>query len=287
MKPEIIKADSLGFCMGVRRAIEGINTAANRHGGIETLGALVHNQQVLRQLSERGGKIVDDAADLTGDTVVISAHGVSPLVIDSITKRGIAVIDTTCPFVKRAQTAARKLAEAGFFTLVFGDGAHPEVKGILGWAGGAGLATTQAADVQKLVEISLKLGILSQTTQIPSAFNAFVKDVVDIALRRDTEVRIIDTLCHDIRRRQADTLTMAEKCDLVLVIGGRNSANTRHLYELCSMVAETHLIETAAEIDPLWLTGRRCIGVTAGASTDDQTIDQVVVSLGNLTESAG
>jgi 4-hydroxy-3-methylbut-2-enyl diphosphate reductase len=287
LKPQIIKADSLGFCMGVRRAIEGINSAACRRGGIETLGALVHNQQVLRQLSERGVKIVEDAADLTGDTVVISAHGVSPLVIDGIAKRGIAVIDTTCPFVKRAQTAARKLAEAGFFTLVFGDVGHPEVKGILGWAGGAGLATTRACDVQALNEVPLKLGILSQTTQIPDAFNIFVKDVLDIALRRDAEVRIIDTLCHDIRRRQADTLTMANQCDLVLVIGGRNSANTRHLYDLCSTVAETHLIETAAEIDPLWLAGRRCIGVTAGASTDDQTIDQVVVRLETLAETAG
>ena len=287
LKPEIIKADSLGFCMGVRRAIEGINTVASRRGGIETLGALVHNQQVLRQLAERGVIIVDDAADLTGDTVVISAHGVSPQVMHDIASRGISVIDTTCPFVKRAQTAARKLAQAGFYTLVFGDVKHPEVKGILGWAEGKGLATTQVSELEHLAEIPLKLGILSQTTQITAAFNAFVKDVVDIALRQDGEIRIIDTLCHDIRRRQADTLTMARKSDLVLVIGGRNSANTRHLYELCSTVSKTYLIETAAEIEPIWLAGRRCVGVTAGASTDDQTIDQVVARLETLAETDG
>jgi 4-hydroxy-3-methylbut-2-enyl diphosphate reductase len=131
-----------------------------------------------------------------------------------------------------------------------------------------------------------RLGIVSQTTQIPSAFAAFVKDVIDLALMKDAEIRIIDTLCHDIRRRQSDTLKMARSSDLVLVIGGRNSANTRHLFDLCSTVAATRLIETAAEIDPGWLTGKERIGVTAGASTDDETIDEVMAQLASLTEAA-
>jgi 4-hydroxy-3-methylbut-2-enyl diphosphate reductase len=248
MKPEISKAESLGFCLGVRRAIDSITIAAGERGGVETLGALVHNQQVLKKLSSIGVNIVNDPAQIKGDTVVISAHGVSPRVMEDIKERGINVIDTTCPFVKRAQVAARKLAEAGFYTLVFGDVAHPEVKGILGWAQGQGMATMDAADLKKLDALPQRLGILSQTTQIPLAFAAFVKDVIDLALMKDAEIRIIDTLCHDIRRRQSDTLKMARSSDLVLVIGGRNSANTRHLFDLCSTVAATRLIETAAEV---------------------------------------
>jgi 4-hydroxy-3-methylbut-2-enyl diphosphate reductase len=286
MKPQISKAASLGFCMGVRRAIDSITAVAGERGGVETLGALVHNQQVLKKLSSIGVNIVNESSKIKGDTVVISAHGVSPQVMQDIKEHGIHVIDTTCPFVKRAQVAARKLAQAGFYTLVFGDVAHPEVKGILGWTQGQGMATLEARDLKKLDTLPQRLGILSQTTQIPSAFGAFVKDVIDMALLKDAEIRIIDTLCHDIRRRQSDTLKMAKSSDLVLVIGGRNSANTRHLFDLCSTVAETRLIETAAEIDPGWLTGKEHIGVTAGASTDDETIDEVMAQLARLTGSA-
>jgi 4-hydroxy-3-methylbut-2-enyl diphosphate reductase len=243
----------------------------------------VHNQQVLGKLAGHGVRIIDDAADICGDTVVISAHGVGPHVTKELESRGINVIDTTCAFVKRAQVAARRLSNAGFYTIVYGDGKHPEVKGILGWADGNGIATLDAAMLQNLPSLPHKLGLLSQTTQIPEAFTAFVKEVVDIALVKDAEVHIIDTLCHDIRLRQADTLKMAEGSDIVLVIGGRNSANTKHLFELCAKVADVYQIETAADINPEWLRDRNKIGVTAGASTDDATIDEVMARLNALT----
>ena len=283
MPTRIKKASNIGFCMGVRRAIDIITDVADKQGGVETLGALVHNQQVLKKLAGHGVRIVNDVSDIKGKTVVISAHGVGPRVTDEIEFRGLTAIDTTCPFVKRAQVAARKLADAGFYTVVFGDVDHPEVKGILGWADGKGMATLDARDLGKLEELPRKLGLLSQTTQIPAAFSRFVKDVLDIALVKDAEIRIIDTLCHDIRRRQADTLKMARDSDIVFVIGGRNSANTKHLFELCSTVADTRLIETAAEINPAWLKNRQKIGVTAGASTDDETIDDVMVRLRDVT----
>jgi 4-hydroxy-3-methylbut-2-enyl diphosphate reductase len=284
MPVKIKKASNIGFCMGVRRAIDIITDVAEKQGGVETLGALVHNQQVLGKLAERGVRIVDDIHDVKGDTLVISAHGVSPRVTAEIKTRGLTVTDTTCPFVKRAQVAAKKLADAGFYTVVFGDVNHPEVKGILGWAEGKGMATLDASGLERLPEIPKKLGLLSQTTQIPAAFSLFVKDVLDLALVKDAEIRIIDTLCHDIRRRQADTLKMARGSDVVFVIGGRNSANTQHLFELCSTVADTHQIETAKDIKPAWLKGKTKIGVTAGASTDDETIDEVMAKLERLTE---
>ena len=124
-------------------------------------------------------------------------------------------------------------------------------------------------------QVPRRLGILSQTTQIPAHFNEFVKKLIDVALSRDSEIRIIDTICHDIRERQAAALNLAEKVDLMLVVGGRHSANTNLLAELCAEVTETHVVETAEEIIPSWLRGKNRIGITAGASTDEQTVNEV------------
>ena len=283
MLPEIRRAAHIGFCMGVRRAVDTVIQVTQQYGGVETLGALVHNQQVLSKLTGYGVRIIEDSAEIQGDTVVISAHGVGPQVTAELELRGLNVIDTTCAFVKRAQLAARRLSKAGFFTVVYGDGMHPEVKGILGWADGKGIATLDVAALRNMPDLSRKLGLLSQTTQIPGAFTAFVKEVLDIALIKDAEVHIIDTLCHDIRRRQADTLEMAKRSDVVFVIGGRNSANTKHLFELCAIEADIHQIEIAADINPDWLYGKKNIGVTAGASTDDATIDEVMARLRAIT----
>ena len=279
MTLEIKKAADIGFCLGVRRAIDILEPVARKRGGVETLGAVVHNQQVLHRLEALGVRVVRSVDDIIGDTVVISSHGVGPEVEEEIRARQINIIDTTCPFVKRAQVAARRLAESGFFTVVYGDNGHPEVRSVLGWAGGKGMATMNAEDIIRLNELPRRLGVLSQTTQIPARFADFTKRLIDLALVKDSELRIIDTICHDIRRRQASALTVARDSDLVLVIGGSTSANTRHLVELCSTVTKTYLVETADEIKPAWLKGQRRVGVTAGASTDEQTINEVLKRL--------
>jgi len=279
---QLLTASNMGFCQGVRRAIERVTQVARRETGVETLGALVHNREVQSRLEHSGVKAVDSVEDITGETVVISAHGVSPAAVDAIKARGINIIDTTCPYVSRAQQAALKLHEAGFFVIVFGDASHVEVKGILGWVGGEGIATVSVAELNKTTGLPVKLGIVSQTTQIPSRFASFVADLISSDLFRDAELRIVDTICHDSRRRQMETLEMAKQCDLVFVIGGRHSANTRHLKEMCAAVADTRLIETADEIDPSALEGKHKVGVTAGASTDDETIQQVINRLTRL-----
>jgi 4-hydroxy-3-methylbut-2-enyl diphosphate reductase len=277
--PKIKKSDRTGFCFGVRRAINTLEKVARERGGIETLRAVVHNQQVLQKLAKIGVKVVNSVDDIKGDTVVTSSHGVSPDLEDEIRARKIKVISTTCPFVRRAQVAARRLAESGFFVIVYGDVNHPEVKGILGWSKGRGLATTDEKVVAVLDPLPRRLGVLSQTTQVPAHFAAFAKKIIDLALNKDSEIRIIDTICHDIRERQAAALELANRADLMLVVGGRSSANTNRLAELCSKVTETHLIETAAEIKPVWLKGKKLIGVTAGASTDERTVDEVMKRL--------
>lgn len=276
---KIEKAGKIGFCFGVKRAINILEKAAHERGGVETLGAIVHNQPVLQRLAEFGVRIAKSVDDIKGNAVVTSAHGVSPKVEEKIRDRHIDIINTTCPFVHRAQLVARKLAESGFFIIVYGDANHPEIKGVLGWADNRGVAALDEGFIAGLDRLPRHLGILSQTTQIPDHFNRFVKKLINSALARDYELRVIDTICHDIRERQAAALELASRVDLMLVIGGHTSANTNHLAELCSRVTETHLIETAGEIKSSWLQGRCHIGITTGASTPEEAIDEVTAKL--------
>jgi len=268
MTLRIEKAKGIGFCFGVRRALNILEKAAHEHGMVETLGAIVHNQSVLDRLSSLGVRIANRVDDIQGNVVAISAHGVSPQIEQEIRSRHINIINTTCPFVHRAQIAARRLAKASFFVIVYGDAHHPEVKGVLGWAGDT---------------LPRRIGILSQTTQIPAHFNEFTKQLVDLTLGKDSELRIVDTICHDIRERQSQALELAHRVGLMLVIGGHNSANTNRLAQLCSEITKTYLIETASEIQPSWLKGKHHIGITAGASTADETIDEVIARLKLVT----
>ena len=217
--------------------------------------------------------------DIKGNVVALSAHGVSPRLEKEIRAHHIDIINTTCPFVHRAQVTARRLAETGFFVIVYGDANHPEVKGVLGWANDKGVATLDEKFIAKLKPLPRRLGVLSQTTQIPAHFIEFVKGIIDTALTRDSELRIVDTICHEIRERQALALKLASRVDLMLVIGGHNSANTSRLAQLCSQITKTYLIETAEELQPGWFQGQRHVGITAGASTAEQTVDEVVTRL--------
>jgi len=276
---KIEKTEEVGFCFGVKRAIDMLEKVVAECGEVETLGAVVHNQQVLQRLAGIGVRVAKSVDDIKGDMAAISSHGVTPEVEEQLKARNIGIVDTTCPFVNRLQNAARRLAESGFFIVIYGNADHTEVRGVLGWAEGKGMATLDEKDIFKLDPLPRRLGVLSQTTQIPAHFVGFVQKLIDGAFGRDSEIRIIDTICHDIRRRQAQALELAGRVDLMLVIGGKGSANTNRLVELCSAVTETHLIETAAEIDPPWFEGKQTIGVTSGASTAEATIDEILSRL--------
>ncbi len=280
----IEKATATGFCFGVKRAIDMLEKVAGERGRVEALGAIVHNQQVLQRLAKMGIVVADSPEEIKGDTVAIGAHGLSPQVEKELRARFTNIINTTCPFVHRAQMAARRLSRAGFFVVIYGDANHPEVRGILGWAGGKGVATLDEDLVTASGSLSRRVGILSQTTQIPAHFNEFVKKIIDVALTKDAELRIIDTICHDIRERQQAALELANRVDLMLVIGSHSSANTNHLAQLCATVTRTYLVETAEEIDPGWLKGHHRIGITSGASTDEQTINEVLTRLEALSQ---
>ncbi|MFC1928024.1 4-hydroxy-3-methylbut-2-enyl diphosphate reductase [Chloroflexota bacterium] len=276
---KVEKTDGIGFCFGVKRAIDILEKVALEHGPVETLGSVVHNQQVLQRLADIGVRVADSVDDTKGGIVAIGAHGVSPQLESEIRARHTTIINTTCPFVHRAQIAASRLAKSGFLVIIYGDASHPEVKGILGWADGKGVATVDTSFIDTFESLPRRLGVLSQTTQIPASFTEFVKKLIDSALAKDSELRIIDTICHDLRKRQAAALELANKVDLMLVIGSHTSANTRHLAELCSTATETYLVETAEEIQPSWLQSHQHVGITSGASTAERTINEVLSKL--------
>jgi 4-hydroxy-3-methylbut-2-en-1-yl diphosphate reductase len=283
MTVTIEKAAETGFCFGVQRAINILEKAAAKYGSVDSLGAVVHNEQVSQRLNKLGIKIIHNVSEIKSDVVAISSHGVSPQVEAELKSHSREVIDTTCPFVKRAQLNAKKLAEAGFKVIVYGEAQHSEVKGILGWAQEKGLAILDTSPLLALNEMPRRLGILSQTTQVPVKFNNFVKETIDLTLAKDTEMRIIDTICHDIRKRQSVSLELAGKVDLMLVVGGHSSANAERLQEICSEVVETHLIDSVKEINLIWLKGKKDIGVTSGTSTPEDTVDKIIKRLATLS----
>lgn len=285
MMVKIEKAAGTGFCFGVKRAITILEKTTKERGSVETLGAVVHNKQVLQRLETIGVKVADSIEKVKGNTLAIGAHGVGPEVEAKIKARNLNIIDTTCRSVHRAQAIAERLSKAGFFVVVYGDADHPEVKGILAWTDGKGIATQDAEVIEKLKPLPKRIGVLSQTTGIPESFINFVKGLLDTAFSKDSELHVVDTICHDIRRRQTSAQKLAEKVDLMFVVGDHTSANTNRLAELCKKITETHFIETADEIKPSWLKGHKHIGITGGASTAEETINEVLTRLEKLTGS--
>ncbi len=279
MALKVKKASGIGFCFGVKRAINVLEKVAGLRGKVETLGAVVHNRQVMNKLAEIGITVADSLDELNGDIIALGAHGVGPQVEEEIRSRNLEIINCTCSFVHRAQVAAQQLAQSGFFVIIYGDADHPEVRGIMDWAGGKGISTLDENSIIELKPLPRRLGILSQTTQIPANFTDFTKKVIDIALAKDAEIRIIDTICHDIRERQQAALELAKQVDIMIVIGSPTSANTKHLTELCATVTRTELIETAEDIQSSWFQGNENVGVTSGASTSEETINEVLTRL--------
>lgn len=283
---EIVRAKEMGFCPGVRRAIEMVEKATRQGNHVYSLGALVHNRQVVARLADRGVTVIRSLSEVGGGLVAITSHGAAPQVIEEIKSRGLDTIDTTCPFVRKAQMAARRLAEAGFKVVIFGDAAHPEIQGVLGWVGERVLATLDASTLGKLPR---RVGVLSQTTQSQIEFAGFVNQVVRLGLADVSELRVVNTICDSTQRRQAAAVELARQVDVMVVVGGYDSANTRRLAEVsASCRVTTHHVETAAELEPAWFAGKGRIGVTAGASTPDEIIEEVIAKLKEIDhEKAG
>jgi 4-hydroxy-3-methylbut-2-enyl diphosphate reductase len=204
------------------------------------------------------------------------------VILSELRARHIHIIDTTCPIIRKAQNTAKKLAEAGFDVIIFGDAEHSEVKGLLAWTGNKGIAALKMKQIDRSVKSPSRLGIISQTTQTQSGFIEFTRQLIGMAGPKIEEMHLVNTLCKVTQGQQEAATRLARRSQLMLVIGGSNSANARHLVEICSPSVETHLVETAEEVDNSWLVGKHHIGITAGASTSDEAVEELIAKLRSL-----
>jgi 4-hydroxy-3-methylbut-2-enyl diphosphate reductase len=279
MKVEL--AEVYGFCPGVRRAVEMVEEHLERCGPLATLGAIVHNAQVVEELGKKGAQMVESLAEVREGAVAVTAHGAGPEVFEEIRRRGLVLVDTTCPIVRRAQEAASRLSEEGFFVVIYGEEAHPEVRGLLSWTKGKGKA---ALKPEELLEVpSARLALISQTTKSREEFWAFVSQVVGRFSGELREVRALDTTCPETGRRYQAVLSLAKRVEALVVVGSRNSANTRKLAEVARLTGlPTFHIERAEELRPEWFSGLTRVGVTAGASTPDHLVREVLDRLSQI-----
>lgn len=281
-QPNRIKvARQVGYCYGVKRALDIAESAAGTgKKPIYTLGPIIHNPQVVDKLKERG---IDSAGSLDqvgGGTVIIRSHGVAPSVIEEAGKREIDVVDATCPFVKKAQKRAEELAAQGYYVVILGEKDHPEVLGIMGHAGGRALVTENVADLNLIPKKERKIGLVTQTTQSAEK----LQEIAGALAPRVSELKVHNTICNATARRQADALELTKEVDVMVVVGGKNSANTSRLAEMCEEAGTTtHHIETADELKAAWFKSGETIGVTTGASTSPDILREVVEALETMS----
>jgi len=273
---KVILAENAGFCFGVKRAIKlAFESTKNSNPPIYSLGPLIHNPQQVEFLSQKGIYEISDLESLKPDDVlIIRSHGTTPSVIDFAKTKGIKIVDATCPFVVNAQKLAQKLNSEGYQVVIVGEGDHPEVIGIMGFANNSAWVIDNANAVSDLPH-KKRIGVIAQTTQ---SFENF-REVTSALLGRCDELRAFNTICHATAQRQESAKELAQKVDLMIVIGGHNSANTNRLATLCSQYVPTYHIETAEEIDESWFNGIETVGVTAGASTPEWIINDVIEKL--------
>jgi 4-hydroxy-3-methylbut-2-enyl diphosphate reductase len=272
---EIVLAKSAGFCFGVKRATQMAFDASSQHEQIHSLGPLIHSPQVVEQLEQQGVRVCKQVAEIPGGPVVVRSHGITADEMHEIEVQNLEIIDATCPFVKKAQDFAAKLSDDGYLLVLVGEADHPEVQGIYSYAKGEAVVITKAEEVQSLPNNS-KIGIIAQTTQPLEN----LQEIVSACLAKAKELRVYNTICDATTLRQREARQIAAEVDLMLVVGGFNSANTSRLARLCEEQQScTHHIETARQLQDDWFVGKKRVGITAGASTPAWIIDEVLQRL--------
>ncbi len=271
---KILRAKKAGFCFGVKRAVDiALSTQEMEKKGVYTLGPIIHNPQVVQRLMDAGVKPINiDDKEFPDDVrvVIIRTHGVTKEVYERLNKLNIKIIDATCPFVKKAQQYAKLLNDEGYQVVILGDEEHPEVKGIKSYTGDD---TLIISDPEKTGKFKSRIGIIVQTTQPVEK----LERLVSMCVGEVKEMKVYNTICNSTALRLKEAEEIAKKVELMLVVGGRNSANTTQLATFIkSLGVSTYHIESADEIDDKWFENVKCTGVTAGASTPDWIIDEVI-----------
>ena len=272
---EIIVSSFAGFCYGVQRAMEMAARAAGK-GPVYSLGPLIHNPRAVKELEARGVTVVQNIDDVPeGALVLFRTHGVEKETEEKARGRNLEIVDTTCPFVKNAQNKARFLHQKGYQVLIFGEKMHPEVRSLYSYTEGTARVMNSPDELGDAT--FKKAGVVSQTTRNSAAFSLFCAD----AVRRSQELRIFNTICLATTERQEDAVRIARQADFMIVVGGRNSANTRKLFDIVREINPAVHVESADELRVDELTKYDTIGITAGASTPDTSIRELTSRLKN------
>lgn len=280
---EVILAEHAGFCFGVRRAVdtvyEQIENREKEGHPIYTFGPIIHNEEVVGDLERRGVRVLDSLADAGGvpegerGTVIIRSHGVEKIVCESLKELGYEVVDATCPFVKRIHNIVEKESAAGKSIVIVGNAGHPEVEGIRGWSASETYIVESVEEARNLdLRPEEELCIVSQTTFNYKKF----QDVVEIFKERGYNGSVVNTVCNATEVRQAEARELAARVDVMIVIGGTHSSNTRKLYEICKQECDmTYYIQTLDDLHLRLPESFRLVGITAGASTPNNIIEEV------------
>ncbi|HIQ48624.1 MAG TPA: 4-hydroxy-3-methylbut-2-enyl diphosphate reductase [Aquifex aeolicus] len=272
---EVLIAEHAGFCFGVKRAVKLAEESLKKaKGRVFTLGPIIHNPQEVNRLKNLGVYPSNGEDFREGDTVIIRSHGIPPEKEEELKKKGLNVIDATCPYVKAVHEAVCKLTEEGYFIVLVGEKNHPEVIGTLGYlraCNGKGIVIETLDDIKEALKYE-KVGIVAQTTQNEE----FFKEVVGEIALWVKEVKVINTICNATSLRQESVKKLASQVDVMIIIGGKNSGNTRRLYHISKELnPKTYHIETAEELKPEWFANAKRVGISAGASTPDWIIEEV------------
>jgi 4-hydroxy-3-methylbut-2-enyl diphosphate reductase len=266
-------APGAGFCFGVKRALKiAFDAAKKGDGPVVTIGPIIHNPQVVARLEEEGLRVVQGADEIERGTLVVRSHGLPERVLDEVARRGVAIVDATCPFVKQAHNCAAQLEREGYAVVVVGEEDHPEVLSITGNLDAPATVVDGPNGLSRLGDVR-RVGVVCQTTQPLD----HLRTVADALLERTRELKIFNTICEATFERQESALELARSVDVMIVVGGKNSANTRRLWELCREAGcDAYHIETKDDLEPAWFEGKEQVGVTGGASTPHWIIDQIV-----------
>ena len=273
---KVVLAKSAGFCFGVKRAVEKVYEQTGTGKKIYTYGPIIHNEEVVKDLEEKGVSVIEtmeELSELSEGTVVIRSHGVSREIYHLIEEKGLECIDATCPFVKRIHNIVEKESSEGKKIIIIGNPGHPEVEGIMGWSQTTATVIESAKEAENFNwNQDTPLCIVSQTT---FNYNKF-QELVEIFREKGYNVNIVNTICNATEERQTEAARIAAEVDAMIVIGGKHSSNTRKLYEICrEKCASTCLIQTLEDLQEDMTGTAASVGITAGASTPNNIIEEV------------
>ncbi|MFQ3548727.1 MAG: 4-hydroxy-3-methylbut-2-enyl diphosphate reductase [Armatimonadota bacterium] len=278
---KVIIADQAGFCFGVKRALDLVESQIGAQEKIATLGPLIHNPQIVKSLERKGVKIVSSLKDAEKGAIVLPSHGVSQSTKDEAKELGLIPIDATCPFVDKVHKKVQDLSKNGYFVVVIGDSGHSEVKAIMSAAGENAIVINSIEEAEKFDFKGKKVGIVSQTTQTPERF----AEVIGAIAKQASEILAYNTICYATYDRQTAASDLSKRVDLMIIVGGKNSANTNRLAEICQKTGKpVYHIETSDELQKEWFNGVESVGITAGASTPDWIIEDVKNAIERLSQ---